>query len=148
MIIYATLWSLKFPKYRDVHTGCEWIDVTAQGVPPHVGSSTPGLGYEGGGPYAEFLPPAVVTDENGDAEFMRAVVIITDETEKGTVRHPQEYSNSFLTLDGKQYASMTFDELHTRICDALRGDRPRLVIETIGPDGRHSLQLEDGTFTT
>jgi hypothetical protein len=43
---------------------------------------------------------------------------------------------------------MTFDELHTRICDALRGDRPRLVIETIGPDGRHSLQLEDGTFTT
>jgi hypothetical protein len=148
MSIYATLWSLKFPKYGDIHTGCEWIDVTAQGVPPHVGSSTPGLGYEGGGPYAEFLPPAVVTDENGDAEFMRAVVIITDETEKGTVRHPQEYSNSFLTLDGKQYASMTFDELHTRICDALRGDRPRLVIETIGPDGRHSLQLEDGTFTT
>jgi hypothetical protein len=148
MSIYATLWSLKFPKYGDIHTGCEWIDVTAQGVPPHVGSSTPGLGYEGGGPYAEFLPPAVVTDENGDAEFMRAVVIITDETEKGTVRHPQEYSNSLLTLDGKQYASMTFDELHTRICDALRGDRPRLVIETIGPDGRHSLQLEDGTFTT
>jgi hypothetical protein len=148
MSIYATLWSLKFPKYGDIHTGCEWIDVTAQGVPPHVGSSTPGLGYEGGGPYAEFLPPAVVTDENGDAEFMRAVVIITDETEKGTVRHPQEYSNSLLTLDGKQYASMTFDELHTRICDALRGDRPRLVIETIGPDGRHSLQFEDGTFTT
>jgi hypothetical protein len=148
MSIYATLWSLKFPKYGDIHTGCEWIDVTAQGVPPHVGSSTPGLGYEGGDPYAAFLPPAVVTDENGDAEFMRAVVIITDETEKGTVRHPQEYSNSFLTLDGKQYASMTFDELHTRICDALRGDRPRLVIETIGPDGRHSLQLEDGTFTT
>jgi hypothetical protein len=148
MSIYATLWSLKFPKYGDIHTGCEWIDVTAQGVPPHVGSSTPGLGYEGGDPYAAFLPPAVVTDENGDAEFMRAVVIITDETEKGTVRHPQEYSNSFLTLDGKQYASMTFDELHTRICDALRGDRPRLVIETIGPDGRHSLQFEDGTFTT
>ena len=29
---------------------------------------------------------------------------------------------------------MTFDELHNRICDAPRGDRPRLAIETIGAD--------------
>ena len=56
MSIYATLWSLKFRKYGDVHTGCEWITVTAQGVPSHVGSSTPGLGYEDGDPYAYFLP--------------------------------------------------------------------------------------------
>lgn len=145
MSIYATLWSLKFPKYGNVHTGCEWITVTAQGVPSHVGSSTPGLGYEDGDPYAYFLPPALFTDEDGDAEFMRAVVIITAETEKGTVRHPQEYSNPLLTLDGKQYASMTFDELHNSICDALRGDCPRLVIEAIGPDGQHSFHFEDGT---
>jgi len=145
MSIYATLWRLKFPKYGDVHTGCEWIEVTAQGVPPHVGSSTPGLGYEDGDPHAVFLPPALVTDEDGPAEFMRAVVIISQETEKGTARHPQEYSNPLLTLDGKQYASMTFDELHNRICDALRGDRPRLAIEAIGPDGWHSLHFEDGT---
>lgn len=88
MSIYATLWSLKFPRYGDIHTGCEWIEVTAQGVPPHVGYSTPGLGYENEDPYAEFLPPPVVTDENGDAEFMRAVVIIAEEIEKGTARHP------------------------------------------------------------
>jgi len=145
MSIYATLWRLKFPRYGDVHTGCEWIEVTAQGVPPHVGSSTPGLGYENGDPYADFLPPALVTDEDGQAEFMRAVVIITAEMEKGTARHPQEYSNSLLTLDGKQYASMTFDELHNCICDALRGDQPRLVIETIAFDDRHVLYFEDGT---
>lgn len=145
MSIYATLWRLKFPRNGDVHTRCEWIEVTAQAVPPHIGSSTQGLGYENGDPYVDFLPPALVTDEDGDAEFMRAVVIITEETEKGTARNPQEYSNPLLTLDGKQYANMTFDELHTLICDALRGDRPRVVIETIGPDGRHSLHFEDGT---
>lgn len=114
-------------------------------MPPHIGSSTPGLGYEDGDPYADFLPPAIVTDEDGDAEFMRAVVIITEETVKGTARHPQEYSNPLLMLDGKQYARITFDELHNRICDALRGARPRLAIETIDSDGRHSLHFEDGT---
>lgn len=145
MSIYATLWRLKFPRHGDVHAGCEWIEVMAQGVPPHIGSSTPELGYEDGDPYADFLPPAIVTDEDGDAEFMRAVVIITEETVKGTARHPQEYSNPLLMLDGKQYASMTFDELHNRICDALRGARPRLAIETIDSDGRHSLHFEDGT---
>jgi len=29
-----------------------------------------------------------VTNEDGHAEFMRAVVIITEETKKGTARHP------------------------------------------------------------
>jgi hypothetical protein len=32
MSIYATLWRLKFPRYGDDHTGCEWIEVMAQGV--------------------------------------------------------------------------------------------------------------------
>jgi hypothetical protein len=145
MSIYTTLWRLKFPRHGDAHAGCEWIEVTAQGVPPHIGSSAPGLGYENGDPYTDFLPPALVTDEEGEAEILRAVVIISEETEKGTARHPQEYLNPLLTLDGKQYATMPFDELHTCICDALRGDRPRLVIEAIGPDRRHSLHFEDGT---
>lgn len=148
MSIYATLWCLKFPRYGDVHIGCDWIKVTAQGVPPHIGSSTPGLGYEDGDPYADFLPPALVTNQEGDAEFMRAVVIITEETKKGTARHPQEYSDPLLMLSGQQYASMTFAELHDRICNALRGYRPRLVIEAIGPDGRPSLYFEDGTSIT
>lgn len=107
--------------------------------------STPGLGYEDGDPYADFLPPALVTDQDGQAEFIRAVVIITEETEKGTARNPQEYSNPLLTLDGKRYVSMTFDELHDCICDALRGDRPRLLIETIGLDDRRSRHFENGT---
>src|SRR6266849_6743805 len=56
MSIYATLWQLKFPRYGVDHTDCEWIDVTAQGVPAHIGSPTPGCGYETGDPYSDFLP--------------------------------------------------------------------------------------------
>ncbi len=44
MSIYATLWKLKFPKEGDYHSDCEWIEVTAQAVPPHIGSPTPGNG--------------------------------------------------------------------------------------------------------
>ena len=57
MSIYATLWWLKFPRCGDDYVGCEWIRVTAQGVPAHVGTLTLGFGYEDGDPYAEFLPP-------------------------------------------------------------------------------------------
>jgi hypothetical protein len=86
MSIYATLWSLKFPKDGDDYFGCEWIKVTAQGVPSHIGSPTPGSGYEDGDLYAAFLPPAVETGEDVDARYLRAVVFVTEETLKGTAR--------------------------------------------------------------
>ena len=40
MSIYATIWSAEIPTM--------WIEVTAQGVPAHVGTPTPGFGYEAG----------------------------------------------------------------------------------------------------
>src|SRR5204862_8295975 len=46
--IYATLWTLKFPKEGDWLPDCDWIEVTAQGVPAHIGSPSPGAGYEKG----------------------------------------------------------------------------------------------------
>ena len=52
MSIYATLWTLKFPKEGDACFGCDWIKVTAQAVPAHIGSPTPGCGYEDGDPYS------------------------------------------------------------------------------------------------
>lgn len=125
--------------------GCEWIAVTAQGVPPHIGSPTPGLGYEEGDPFAEFLPPVVVPDEHGEAEHMRAVVIITENTSKGTSRSPQEYVDPLLTLDGEAYSRMPFRELHDRICDALRGDRPAVTFQITNSDGRTQIYFEDGT---
>lgn len=86
MSIYATLWRLKFPHEEDDYLGCAWMTVIAQGVPPHLGSPTPGCGYEDGDPYAAFLPPTVHTDAEGEAPYMRAVVFVTEGTPKGTAR--------------------------------------------------------------
>lgn len=144
MSIYATLWSLKFPRYGDYYVGCEWIEVTAQGVPAHVGTRTPGFGYEGGDPYAEFLPPPIEVNADGDSQFMRAVVIITEETEKGTARSHQEYVNPLLVLSGRDYASISFVVLHERICDALRGKGPRVVAQSFTADGGVQVILSDG----
>jgi hypothetical protein len=144
MSIYATLWWLKFPRYGDEYVGSEWIRVSAQGVPPHIGTPTPGFGYDGGDPYAKFLPPAVKVNAEGDSEFMRAVVIVTEETHKGTARSPQEYINPLLVLSGREYASISFVQLHTRICDALRETGPEVVAQSFTADGEMQLALSDG----
>lgn len=144
MSIYATLWKLKFPRHGDFYIDCDWIEVRAQGVPPHIGSPTPGNGYENGDPYGSFLPPPFETDEEGTADFMRAVVFVTEGTRKGTPLHHQQYPDPLLVLTGEEYAHMAFDELHTRICDALRGDRPRLVGQWLGSDGETRLIVDGG----
>ncbi len=139
MSIYATLWTLKFPNEGDEHLGCEWIEVSAQAVPAHVGSPTPGMGYEKGDPYAAFLPPAVATDAEGNAPFPRAVVFVTEHPIKGTERSGQEYLSPLLVLTGEEYARITFQDLHERICDALRGNRTPMLMETFMPDGTHKI---------
>jgi hypothetical protein len=142
MSIYATLWTLKFPKEGDEHLGCEWIEVRAQAVPPHIGSPAPGCGYEDGDPYAAFLPPAVKTDTDGNAPFDRAVVIVTEYSIKGTERSGQEYLSPLLMLTGEEYARITFADFHGRICHALRGKRPPVVAEVLLPDGTHKVIRE------
>ena len=92
MSIYATLWTLKFPSEGDATCDCEWITVHAQAVPPHIGTPTPGHGYEQGDPYREFLPPPVEVDAHGTAPYDRAVVFVTERSIRGTERHPQEYT--------------------------------------------------------
>jgi hypothetical protein len=145
MSIYATLWRLKFPRYGDDHTGCEWLGVLAQGVPAHVGTPTPGFGYEAGDPYADFLPPAVQVHPDDHGSAMRAVVIVTEGTPKGTDRSGQEYVDPLLILSGDEYAAVSFGELHERICDALRGDRPRCIAEFWTADAGGRLLFEDGS---
>ena len=145
MSIYATLWRLKFPSGGDDHTGCGWVEIIAQGVPSHIGlphSDTPG---DAADPYASFLPPAVIVSPDEDDPPMRAVVFITEGTRKGTARSGQEYVDPLLVLSGREYATMPFASLHDKICDALRGDRPRIVAESWGPDGRIRLLFEDGS---
>src|SRR2546427_9397748 len=112
MSIYATLWSLQFPRYGDDYVGCEWIRVRAQGVPAHIGTPTRGFGYDGGDPYGEFLPPPVGVKADGDSEFMRAVGVITEETQRGTARSAQENTNPWLVLSGRENASFRFFEFN------------------------------------
>ena len=96
MRIYATLWRLQFPRFGDDHWACEWVEVLAQGVPGHIGTPTPGHGYENGDPFADFLPPPVVLalDDRGDR--LRAVVIVRAGTPK----------------DGQRYAHVRSPSLH------------------------------------
>lgn len=135
MSIYGTLWTLKFPKEGDESSGCEWIAVRAQAVPPHIGSPTPGCGYEEGDPYATFLPPAIPTDAEGEAPYNRAVVLVTEHSLKGTARSGQEYVSPLLVLTGEEYARIPFAGLHEKICEALRGNRAPVVAEIFLPDG-------------
>jgi hypothetical protein len=136
MSIYATLWALRFPRFGEFHTGCEWVTVLAQAVPAHVGT-------EGPDAYASFLPPVA----ESVASDMRAVIFVTERAEKGTDRSAQEYVAPLLVLSGTEYASVPFPVLHAKLCDALRADRPRLVAEVVQSDGSSKLIFENGSFT-
>jgi hypothetical protein len=75
---------------------------------------------------------------------MRAVVFVTEHTIKGTDRHPQEYQSPLLILSGEDYSRITFEELHRRLCDALRGNRAPVIAEILGPGGKHRvIRAED-----
>ena len=139
MSIYATLWKLKFPKDGDDFTGCDWIEVTAQGVPAHIGSPSPGAGYASGDPFGAFLPPPVAVDSEGDAPHLRAVVFITELTQKGTERSGQEYQSPLLVLTGEEYDKITFADLYERICSVLRGNRAPVIAQIILPDGSNEI---------
>jgi len=144
MSIYATLWRLQFPRYGDAYVGCEWVDVMAQGVPAHVGTPTPGYGYEPGDPYAAFLPPALRIDSGTSEDELRAVVFVVSTTKKGTSRSGQEYKSPLVVLTGAEYAAMPFQVLHGRPCTTLRGDRPGLMMEVVADDTRMFV-FDDGS---
>lgn len=143
MSIYATLWALKFPRYGDDYPGCEWTVVTAQGVPSHIGAPIAGGESESIDPYADFLPPPVRPSDSSEPRKMRAVVFVAEGTRKGTARSGQEYVDPLLVLTGEAYATMTFDDLHAHLCDALRGDR-RQVVATIHTPGGCRRTLFEG----
>ena len=141
MSIYATLWRLQFPRYGDDHTACEWVEVLAQGVPGHIGTPSPGHGYENGDPFADFLPPPIALAPGDQGDKLRAVVIVRE----GTPKHGQRYIDPLLVLTGEEYQRSTFDELRRRIYDVLRGSRPAAMGEAWGPDDSVRLMTRDGS---
>jgi len=134
MSIYATQWALRFPRSGDFHIGCEWVTVLAQAVPAHVAA----IADES---WRTFLPPF----PDALANDLWAVVFVVQGTAKGTERSGQEYPAPLLVLSGKEYVAMPFGVLHARLCDALRGDRPRLVAEVVLPGGSTRLVFDDGS---
>jgi hypothetical protein len=84
------------------------------------------------------FPEAVAND-------LWAVVFVVEGAAKGTERSGQEYAAPLLALSGKEYAAMPFGVLHARLCDALRGDRPRLAAEVVPPGGSTRLVFDDGS---
>lgn len=144
MSIYATLWTIQIQDPASPFTSPRWVKVTAQAVPAHIGSPTPGCGYENGDPYGDFLPPPVETDEDGEAPYHRAVVFVTDETEKGSERSGQEYVDPVLVLTGEQYAKVPFQVLLEKLEECIRTG-PRVVAEYLDSDGEtHVFRDEDG----
>jgi hypothetical protein len=135
MSIYATLWTIQIQDPASSFTSPRWVKVTAQAVPPHIGSPTLGCGYEEGDPYGDFLPPPVETNKDGEAPYHRAVVFVTDETEKGTERSGQEYADPLLVLTGEEYVKMPFPVLLEKLEEAVRSG-PRVVAEYLDGEGK------------
>ena len=146
MSIYATLWRLRFPSGGETCIGCDWVDVFAQGVPAFIGTPTPGYGYESGDPFSAFLPVAIRVDGSTAEDGFRAVVFVSDVSRKGTSRSGQEYESPLLVLTGAEYGSTPFQVLHDRLCAALRGAQPRLVLEVVTPDSTTVRVFEDGSI--
>ena len=61
-------------------------------------------------------------------------------------RSGQEYEDPLLVLTGQEYATITFEELHIRLCDALRGEKPRVIGQYLESGGGTKTFFEDGTM--
>jgi len=79
-----------------------------------------------------------------DGDTLRAVVFVTELTPKGTDRCGQEFVEPLLVLTGEEYERMSFDELHSRLCDALRGYQARVIMQVFDGDSSYIVR-EDGS---
>ncbi len=129
MSIYATLWQIQLPKRFDFDD--EWVTVFAQAVPPHIGHPSY---YPKGDPYADFLPPVMSgfdVDDEANREKFRAVVIVREDRSE---KDGQRYVDPMIVMTGEEYWRSTFDELISRIEDAM-GWTNEIVGFGLGPDG-------------
>ncbi len=140
MSIYATQWIVKLPSEGFSYPGCEWVEILGQGVPSHIGTPSPGFGNESVDHFASFLPPPTPVPENDDGTTLRALVVVR----RGAEKVGQEYVQPLLVLSGAEYKSMSFGDLHERICEALRGNRPACVMQCTDSSGHTRLLFEDG----
>jgi hypothetical protein len=117
------------------------VEVVGQGVPAHIGTTSPGYGYDGGDPYGDFLPPPVPVRDIEDGS-LRAMVIVRS----GSVKIGQRYESPLAVMSGSEYVATTFETLVERICDALRGGGPRFVGSFTRTDGVIRSVFDDGSI--
>lgn len=113
MSIYATLDTIQ---YEDEH-GVRH-EICFQGVPGHITYT---------GEKWDWLPPPLPqADTQGDDWRLRAVVVISGETHKGTPRNGQEYLHPLFILTGEEYERITWREMMERIGKAIQEQEARL----------------------
>lgn len=131
MSIYCTLWEIKLPRGHAFDE--EWVEVFAQGVPPHIGHPSE---YPEGDSYADFLPPVVDYDPESDEEYgpssYRAVVILQKGRDRKDV---QRYVDPLLVFTGAEYARIPFEDLLQRIQQAIGWDE-NVFGMFISPEGQ------------
>lgn len=110
---------------------------------PQQKRGSPGYGYQAGDPYGSFLPSPVPIDRADDEQRLRAVVVVTRGTPKGTKRSGQEYTQPLLVMSGAEYGTVGFGELVERVSSALRGSRPGVRLEVHRPDGHIEVVFDD-----
>jgi hypothetical protein len=133
MSIFGTRHVLRFPRYGDFHTGCDWIQVYVQAVPDHCGPTTPGEPD----PYGELLPEYASSVARG----LRAVAVICEDDVGDGLR----YRDPIVLMSAVQYFRTPFEDLLELICDRLRGTRPRLLTEVQLADGSTRVVFEDNS---
>lgn len=92
------------------------------------------------------MRPARRVGVDATEDGLRAVVFAAGDMKKGTARAAQEYESPLLVLTGEDYGRLPFQELHDRLCDALRGARPRVAFQVFARN-RSTLVFDDGSAT-
>ena len=120
MSIYSTGWSFQWGvSPRGVfNAGCgKWnplfVEVYVQFVPGHIGH--PEGGYYSD-PYADFLPPALSSEETDvDDKIRAAVFLLRGDDEKDG----QRYVSPLLVLSGDEYNNIGFHDMMDRLASVV-----------------------------
>ena len=131
MSIYATMFTFGIARFGVD----EMVELHAQSVPAHIDYT---------GPEWDFLPLPV----DPEGETPRAVLIVEKGIKKGTARCGQEYTETLITLTGKEWEEIRFVDLMRRLEKNLEekyGRGPDAIFQR--PDGRiqHLYGKRDGS---
>ena len=135
MSVYTTLWVLRLPATGDYYAGCSWTQIYVQA--------------EAWGPDAVLCGAlAAGSDPTGPHRIgigYRSIACVAREHLRNEGGESDQPHPPLLELSGDEYERTSFEQLLTRLADALRGAAPELLSESTLSDGRTRLVFSDGT---